>query len=142
MKEQIDMLQFEKEYISQGKRFVAGIDEAGRGPLAGPVVVASVIMPMDNIIEGINDSKKLSEKKRNELFEKIKQTAISYHIEVVDDECKPVKPGVVGENVVNTEKGKPLALFAGYFLDEEKTKAVWHDGYYHTGDTAWKDEDG
>ena len=69
MKEQIDMLQFEKEYISQGKKFVAGIDEAGRGPLAGPVVVASVIMPMDNIIEGINDSKKLSEKKRNLLFE-------------------------------------------------------------------------
>ena len=61
MKEQIDMLQFEKEYISQGKKLVAGIDEAGRGPLAGPVVVASVIMPVDNIIEGINDSKKLSE---------------------------------------------------------------------------------
>ena len=85
MKEQIDMLQFEKEYISQGKKFVAGIDEAGRGPLAGPVVVASVIMPMDNIIEGINDSKKLSEKKRNLLFEKIKEVAIAYHIEVVDE---------------------------------------------------------
>ena len=65
-----------------------------------------------------------------------------YHIEIVDDECKPVKPGAVGEIVVCTEKGKPLALFAGYFLDEEKTKAVWHDGFYHTGDTAWKDEDG
>lgn len=85
MKEQIDMLQFEKDYISQGKKFVAGIDEAGRGPLAGPVVVASVIMPMDNIIEGINDSKKLSEKKRNLLFEKIKEVAIAYHIEVVDE---------------------------------------------------------
>lgn len=85
MKEQIDMLQFEKEFASQGKTLIAGIDEAGRGPLAGPVVVASVIMPLDNIIDGINDSKKLSEKKRNELFEKIKQTAISYHIEVIDE---------------------------------------------------------
>ena len=85
MKEQIDMLQFEKEFASQGKMLIAGIDEAGRGPLAGPVVVASVIMPLDNIIDGINDSKKLSEKKRNDLFEKIKQTAISYHIEVIDE---------------------------------------------------------
>ncbi len=98
MKEQIDMLQFEKEYISQGKRFVAGIDEAGRGPLAGPVVVASVIMPMDNIIEGINDSKKLSEKKRNLLFEKIKEVAIAYHIEVVDEK-------VIDEiNILNATK--------------------------------------
>ncbi len=85
MKEPIDMLQFEKEFASQGKMLIAGIDEAGRGPLAGPVVVASVIMPLDNIIDGINDSKKLSEKKRNDLFEKIKQTAISYHIEVIDE---------------------------------------------------------
>ncbi len=85
MKEPIDMLQFEKEFASQGKMLIAGIDEAGRGTLAGPVVVASVIMPLDNIIDGINDSKKLSEKKRNELYEKIKQTAISYHIEVIDE---------------------------------------------------------
>jgi len=98
MKEQIDMLQFEKEYISQGKKLVAGIDEAGRGPLAGPVVVASVIMPMDNIIEGINDSKKLSEKKRNFLFEKIKEVALAYHIEVIDEK-------VIDEiNILNATK--------------------------------------
>ena len=98
MKEQIDMLQFEKEYISQGKKLVAGIDEAGRGPLAGPVVVASVIMPMNNIIEGINDSKKLSEKKRNLLFEKIKEVALAYHIEVVDEK-------VIDEiNILNATK--------------------------------------
>lgn len=98
MKEQIDMLQFEKEYISQGKKLVAGIDEAGRGPLAGPVVVASVIMPVDNIIEGINDSKKLSEKKRNLLFDKIKEVAIAYHIEVIDEK-------VIDEiNILNATK--------------------------------------
>ena len=95
---QLNMLQFENEFLAQGKKLVAGIDEAGRGPLAGPVVVASVIMPMDNIIDGINDSKKLTEKKRNELFEKIKQIAICYHIEVVDEK-------VIDEiNILNATK--------------------------------------
>lgn len=67
---------------------IAGIDEAGRGPLAGPVCVAMAIMPLDDdqIIEGINDSKKLSEKKRDILFEKIKERAIAYQIEFVDEE--------------------------------------------------------
>ena len=98
MKEQIDMLQYEKEFLSQGEKLIAGIDEAGRGPLAGPVVVASVIMPLDNVIDGINDSKKLSEKKRNLLFEQIKQVAISYHIEVIDEK-------VIDEiNILNATK--------------------------------------
>ena len=56
------MLQYEHNLQQQGLNLIAGIDEAGRGPLAGPVVVAGVIMPLDDIIEGINDSKKLSEK--------------------------------------------------------------------------------
>lgn len=98
MKEQIDMLQYEKEFLSQGKKLIAGIDEAGRGPLAGPVVVASVIMPLDNVIDGINDSKKLSEKKRNLLFEQIKQVAISYHIEVIDEKV------IDGINILNATK--------------------------------------
>ncbi len=65
-----------------------GIDEAGRGPLAGPVVVASCIMPLDDdkILFGIDDSKKLTEKQREELFEKIKQTAIDYHIQEISEE--------------------------------------------------------
>ena len=62
------MLQYEQNLQQTGCTLIAGIDEAGRGPLAGPVVVAGVIMPLDDIIEGINDSKKLSEKKR-EVFE-------------------------------------------------------------------------
>ena len=67
--------------------FVAGIDDAGRGPLAGPVVCAAVIMPLDDLIDGVTDSKKLSEKKRNELSEKIKEKAICYSIfEVWQDE--------------------------------------------------------
>lgn len=64
-------------------KYICGIDEAGRGPLAGPVVVASVIMPQESMIEGVNDSKKVSEKKREILFDKIKEEAISYGIGIV-----------------------------------------------------------
>ena len=79
------MLDYEKKYYDAGYTLVAGIDEAGRGPLAGPVCVAIVIMPQDNIIEEINDSKKLSEKKREMLYNKIIETAISYDIELIDE---------------------------------------------------------
>lgn len=78
------MLDYEKKYVG---KIVAGIDEAGRGPLAGPVVCACVIMPMSevDIIDGIDDSKKLSEKKREELFEKITKKALSYSIVEIDE---------------------------------------------------------
>ena len=81
------MLEYERKAQSEGCNFIAGIDEAGRGPLAGPVCVACVVMPLgeEDIIEGVNDSKKLSEKKREELFEKIKEKALSYSIEFVDE---------------------------------------------------------
>lgn len=81
------MLEYERKAQNDGCNFIAGMDEAGRGPLAGPVCVACVVMPLgeDDIIEGVNDSKKLSEKKREELFEKIKEKALSYSIEFVDE---------------------------------------------------------
>lgn len=79
------MLDYEKKYYDKGIVLVAGVDEAGRGPLAGPVCVASVIMPTEPIIEGINDSKKLTEKKRDALYEQIINTALSYHIELIDN---------------------------------------------------------
>lgn len=63
---------------------IAGIDEAGRGPLAGPVVVAAVVMPEDSMIEGVNDSKKVSEKKRELLYDTIIEEAISYGVAIVD----------------------------------------------------------
>jgi ribonuclease HII len=66
-------------------KYICGIDEAGRGPLAGPVVVASVIMPRDSKIEGVNDSKKVSEKKREELYDKILEEAISYGVGIIDE---------------------------------------------------------
>ena len=85
-KEQIDKLKFEREEQQKGKLLIAGVDEVGRGPLAGPVCVACVIMPLDDLIEGVDDSKKLSEKKREELFEKIKEKAICHSIKMVDEQ--------------------------------------------------------
>ena len=85
-KEFVDKLKFEKEEQEKGNFLIAGMDEVGRGPLAGPVCVACVIMPLDDVIDGVDDSKKISEKKRNELFEKIKEKAIAYSIEMVDEQ--------------------------------------------------------
>lgn len=79
------MCEYEKEAYKQGCKVIAGIDEAGRGPLAGPVVAAAVILPENVFIEGLNDSKKLSEKKRNELFGVIWEKAISVGIGRVDE---------------------------------------------------------
>ncbi len=63
---------------------IAGIDEAGRGPLAGPVAVAIAVMPMDKMIEGVNDSKKLSASKREKLYEQIVNTAIDYNVQLIE----------------------------------------------------------
>ncbi len=65
-----------------------------------------------------------------------------YDVDIVDSEGNSVPDGEVGEIVINVKDGAPCGLFTGYYLNEEKTKEVWHDGYYHTGDTAWRDEDG
>lgn len=77
------MLEIENALWKKGYQAVAGIDEAGRGPLAGPVCAAAVILPQHTIIEGINDSKKLSAKKRESLFTEIQKTAVAYAVEFV-----------------------------------------------------------
>lgn len=74
----------EENLYSNKVKYICGIDEAGRGPLAGPVVVGAVILPADSLIEGVNDSKKISEKKRERVFEEIVNTAISYSTGIVD----------------------------------------------------------
>lgn len=76
----MDWLEFEKEAFAKGYKSVCGVDEAGRGPLAGPVCAAAVILPEGVIIDGVNDSKKLSEKKRESLFDVIRKQALSYSI--------------------------------------------------------------
>lgn len=79
-----ELKEIDKSYFKEGYNYICGIDEAGRGPLAGPVVVAAVIMPKDSMIEGVNDSKKVSEKKREKLYELIIEEAISYSVGIVD----------------------------------------------------------
>lgn len=87
----MDKLLYERKHIENGCKFVAGVDEVGRGPLAGPVVCCAVIMPLDDLIQGVDDSKKLSEKKRESLAELIKQKAISYCIyEIWQDEIDSI----------------------------------------------------
>mgnify|MGYP004538342445 FL=1 len=81
----IDWLRYENEAKADGFNIVCGIDEAGRGPLAGPVCAAAVILPEGCIIEGVNDSKKLTEKKRERLFDVIKETALAYSIATADE---------------------------------------------------------
>ncbi len=78
--ETIDWLHFENEAYAKGYTCVCGVDEAGRGPLAGPVCAAAVVLPKGHIISGVNDSKKLSEKKREALFDVIKEEAVAYSI--------------------------------------------------------------
>lgn len=82
----MDNLEYERKHYASGVNYVAGVDEVGRGPLAGPVVCCAVIMPKGQIIEGVTDSKKLSEKKRNVLAEEIKKTALAYNIFQIEAE--------------------------------------------------------
>ena len=79
-----DLWQIENTLYEQGIRYICGVDEAGRGPLAGPVCAAAVILPQSIDIPGLNDSKKLSDKKRRELFPIIKENAIAYGIAFAD----------------------------------------------------------
>ena len=81
-----DLWDYETKAREKGYRLVAGADEAGRGPLAGPVVAAAVVLPPDAIFQGLDDSKKLSPAKREELFPKIQTQAIAYGVAVVNPE--------------------------------------------------------
>ena len=83
MKE-INNLEYENKLLNEGYTLICGTDEVGRGPLIGPVVAAAVIMPMDEIIHGVTDSKKIPEKKRIELYKLIKEKALAYDICFID----------------------------------------------------------
>lgn len=83
VKKTVNLYQYEEELEDRGYKYVAGVDEVGRGPLAGPVVVAAVILPQNTRIKGINDSKKLSLKKREELYKQIMKEAVSVSIAYV-----------------------------------------------------------
>ena len=83
--ERLNLLKLEENKLYEnGIEYICGIDEAGRGPLAGPVVVGAVILQKDSFIEGVNDSKKISEKKREKIYEQIINEAIAYGVGIVD----------------------------------------------------------
>lgn len=81
---EIDLLKYEKELYKKGYKLIAGTDEAGRGPLVGPVVAGAVILPKNYELDGLNDSKKLSEKKRNKYYDIIMKDAIAVGVGIVD----------------------------------------------------------
>lgn len=102
------MLEYELREIKNGAEFIGGIDEAGRGPLAGPVVVAGVIMPMDDIIDGVNDSKKLSAKKRDILFDEIMSKAVDVQVAVISH------TEIDRINILNATKSGMLQCINGF----------------------------
>lgn len=79
------MLEYEKDLYTKGYTYICGVDEAGRGPLCGPVVAAAVILKKDAHLEGVNDSKKLTEKKREALYDVITKEAVAYSVGIVDE---------------------------------------------------------
>lgn len=96
--ENVNKLENEILLLKEGYKYIAGVDEVGRGPLCGPVVCVAVIMPLDDIIEGVDDSKKLSKKKRENLYEIIKNKAIAYSIcQIEHDEIDKI-------NILNATK--------------------------------------
>ncbi len=85
-KDDVDLLKYEHELYDKNIDLIAGVDEVGRGPLIGPVVASAVILPKNYKLEGLTDSKKLSEKKRNEFYKIIKKDALSIGIGIINEE--------------------------------------------------------
>jgi ribonuclease HII len=116
---QQDMWKIEQAHFEKGVKIICGVDEAGRGPLAGPVCAAAVILPPNVEIPGLNDSKKLSDKKRRELYPIIKEQAIAYGIAFADhkeiDEINILQATYLAmERAINQLSVKPdLALIDG-----------------------------
>lgn len=108
---EIDNKKYEKELYNKGYKLIAGVDEVGRGPLVGPVVVACVILPKDFFLEGLTDSKKLSEKKREQFYDIIMEQAISVSIGIKDE-------NVIDE--VNIYEATKLAMYEA--IENSKVK--------------------
>ncbi len=96
--ETYNKLENETILLSEGYKYIAGVDEVGRGPLCGPVVCAAVIMPLDDIVEGVDDSKKLSKKKRELIYNKIIEKAITYSV------CRVEHDEIDKINILNATK--------------------------------------
>ena len=108
-----DLLVNERKLISQGMNYICGVDEAGRGPLAGPVCAGACIPDLSNILEGVNDSKKLTEKKRDVLYEQLKDCCISHKTVFIDAQT------IDEINILNaTKKAMTEAILSMFPLPE------------------------
>ena len=116
--EKVDLYQYEKELWKNGINLIAGMDEVGRGPLIGPVVTACVILPKDFVLEGLTDSKKLSEKKREEFYDYIMEHAINVGIGMMDEK-------VIDE--VNIYEATKLAMYQAVEKSKVKPEHVLID---------------
>lgn len=135
------MNQFEEELIEQGYSYIAGIDEVGRGPLAGPVVSAVVILPKNHGLLGLDDSKKLSAKKREELYDQILEVAVDYAVGIVDvqtiDEINILEATYVAmEQAINKLEQKPDHILVDAVtiprIDIPQTPIIGGDGKSNT----------
>ena len=110
-----NLKKYEENLYNEGLKYICGIDEAGRGPLAGPVVVGAVVMPKDSMLEFMNDSKKVTEKRRELLYEEIVNTSLAYGIGIISQE------EIDKINILNaTKKGLHEAL--GQVIEKLKQK--------------------
>ncbi|MHC1723130.1 MAG: ribonuclease HII [Aminipila sp.] len=117
-----EMKKYEKNLQKKGTFIIAGVDEVGRGPLAGPVVTACVVLPPDFDVLGVDDSKKLSEQKRNELFEIIKEKAIAYAIGMADNQ-------IIDD--INILEATKRAMEEAILQVDEKIKELGENGIEH-----------
>ncbi len=126
-----ELLEFDRKLKQNYGEFLAGADEAGRGPLAGPVCCAAVVLKQDVNIEGLNDSKKLTEKKREALFDKVIENCLSYSIVFVDnktiDEINILKASLLGmKQAAESLETKPdiLLIDGNFAVETDLCKAV------------------
>ena len=124
------MLSYERNYYEEGAKLIAGVDEAGRGPLAGPLVIAAVVMPQEFFISGLNDSKQISASKRDKLYDEILQKALSVSVNIVSisniDELNIYRATQQGmaEVLLHLDKEPDVALIDAMPVEAGEIKTV------------------
>ena len=124
------MLSYERQYYDEGAKLIAGVDEAGRGPLAGPLVIAAVVMPQEFFISGLNDSKQISASKRDKLYDEILQKALSVSVNIVSisniDELNIYRATQQGmaEVLLHLDKQPDVALIDAMPVEAGEIKTV------------------
>ena len=124
------MLSYERNYYDEGAKLIAGVDEAGRGPLAGPLVIAAVVMPEEFFISGLNDSKQISASKRDKLYDEILQKALSVSVNIVSisniDELNIYRATQQGmaEVLLHLDKQPDVALIDAMPVEAGEIKTV------------------